>query len=222
MNLEQNIDGAVEQLTEAVNKIDNMEVVSVDFMEQLIEETKAKRPKGRLLSKKDFHYQLISIFYEGKAAKRSGVPYMKHIDEGLKILAHELDADKVTQQAFCIHPIVQDSESLKWFMTSSNMGRCHELALVLAMEYRSKANAYLCRPRTDRFTPEDLPAITIPEVKQMLIADKIQNYSDFLTHHYGAHERSKELDNYFETWLVHLGVEPRMFKEIRYNQIDRN
>ena len=31
-------------------------------------------------------YLMISEYYEGKFAERSGVPYMNHIDEGLSLI----------------------------------------------------------------------------------------------------------------------------------------
>jgi len=39
------------------------------------------------------------------------------------------------------------------------------------------------------------------EVKQMLIADRAQNYKDFMLHHCGKHERSGELYKYFNNWF---------------------
>ena len=35
----------------------------------------------------------------------------------------------------------------------------------------------------------------------MLIADKVQNYKDFLLYHKNTHERSDELDEYFNSWF---------------------
>ena len=46
----------------------------------------------------------------------------------------------------------------------------------------------------------------LKEVRQMLIADKVQNYADFLTYHAHTHSRSKELDFYFKHWLAQLDV----------------
>lgn len=40
----------------------------------------------------------------------------------------------------------------------------------------------------------------------MLTADKVQNYKDFMTHHYGKHDRSEELHYYFHTWFEELEV----------------
>ena len=40
----------------------------------------------------------------------------------------------------------------------------------------------------------------------MLVADKIQNYTDFARFHRGSHPRSTALDHYFRLWLERLGV----------------
>ena len=45
-----------------------------------------------------------------------------------------------------------------------------------------------------------------PELRAMLIADKVQNKKDFQLYHQGTHERSKELSEYFDDWLELLGV----------------
>jgi hypothetical protein len=114
--------------------------------------------------------------------------------------------------AYCLHPLVQNFTDLE-----ANLAKiCREellnpRALILAMEYRNKANRYLCTPNTDdigvsiaRLMVGDL----LPEVRHMLIADKVQNNKDFMLHHYGKHERSEELKNYFEQWFEILGVSP--------------
>jgi hypothetical protein len=38
------------------------------------------------------------------------------------------------------------------------------------------------------------------------IADKIQNYKDFMLYHYGKHKRSNELYTYFHNWFKLLDV----------------
>jgi len=39
------------------------------------------------------------------------------------------------------------------------------------------------------------------------VADKIQNYKDFLIYHQKTHARSKELNEYFQNWLKKLDVD---------------
>ena len=48
----------------------------------------------------------------------------------------------------------------------------------------------------------------------MLKADKIQNYKDFRKYHLGTHEKSAELEQYFEEWLAALNVSKERFLEI--------
>ena len=38
----------------------------------------------------------------------------------------------------------------------------------------------------------------------MLLADKLQNRKDFRLYHLGKHERTKELDHYFDLWIDYL------------------
>lgn len=150
-----------------------------------------------------FHeYNMIRSAYGDQRAKRSGVPLINHIDEGLVVLDH-LNASTVTQKAWCLHPLVQMDDDVHNVMS---MTECDPIAVGLAIEYRSKANAYLCRPETDHYTLSDLPTLPLVEVKNMLIADKVQNQKDFLTYHYGTHPRSVQLCRYFQTWMEFLKV----------------
>jgi len=79
--------------------------------------------------------------------------------------------------------------------------------MALAMEYRSVANAYLS-PMGDR-EPAQIRLSPIEAVNDMLRADKIQNYRDFLRYHDGTHPRSAALHRYFRAWLTRLGIGDR-------------
>ncbi len=46
----------------------------------------------------------------------------------------------------------------------------------------------------------------LPEVNQMLIADKIQNRKDFELYHQKTHPRNQELQLYFRNWLEKSGI----------------
>lgn len=54
-------------------------------------------------------YRLISEYYSDKVAKRSNVPLMNHIDEGIDILI-SIGACQDTIDAYCIHPILQSDD----------------------------------------------------------------------------------------------------------------
>lgn len=161
-------------------------------------------------------FEAIAAFYGDKKAQRSRVPLINHIKEGLRVL----DAIKSTQaakDAFCLHPLFQADDDL-----AANLQRVGEFSpyvIALAMEYRNQANAALSdRVILRRDTPEWVgpPASPGPlaEVRDMLIADKVQNYADFLLYHEDTHARSAELDLYFRHWLQVLGINP-----IRYGML---
>ena len=143
-------------------------------------------------------YAAINEFYGKQTADRSGLSLMRHIDDGLHILTLN-GASDTAKAAFCLHPLIQNSEvvDVSWSPAYS-----------LACEYRDKANAYLCRPDTDWVSSVDDVQSIVGEMtddcRAMLIADKRQNYGDFIAAHYGKHSRSKELDRYFRLWIAYL------------------
>ena len=146
-------------------------------------------------------YKLIELHYKDRVAKRSQVPLINHINEGLVVLS-AIDATDAAKRAFCIHPLFQADEDLEenYYLASSFEPR----VLMLAMEYRSVANEYL----SDKVNTEQKIRLSpLKEVNQMLVADKVQNYKDFLTYHHGTHERSDELSVYFDKWLNRLEID---------------
>lgn len=144
-------------------------------------------------------YQQISDHYRGKFAKRSGLPYMKHIDEGLAILASLGVTDDDVFRAWCLHPILQVDESFGALAHPEDLTLSPRV-MMLAMEYRAVANAYL-RPHGIRAV-RDIQLSPLEEVNNMLRADKIQNYRDAREHH----NEDKTLHAYFSSWLRALGV----------------
>jgi GNAT superfamily N-acetyltransferase len=148
-------------------------------------------------------YRAIAAHYGARTARRSGVPLVHHIDEGLAILAGRGAGDRA-MRAFCLHPLVQADDAL-----AAAYPRLAELTadpqvLALALEYRHIANATLShRPIAG---PGDIPLSPLAEVNEMLVADKIQNRKDFLRHHRASHPRADALDRYFRLWLERLGV----------------
>lgn len=160
--------------------------------------------------------ETIERFYAGRSAVRSGLPYMNHVVEGLRVLDW-IDASRDAKRAFCLHPLVQADDDLRQRCTPGDPFPIDSLTpssrvLALAMEYRSVANGYLSAhgPRT----PQQIRLSPLPEVNAMLVADKVQNYKDFLAHH-EAHPRAADLDAYFRAWLERLGVTLETFEAYR-------
>lgn len=150
--------------------------------------------------KATMEYKLIEKHYEGKRARRSGVPLINHINEGLIVLA-EIGSSVDAMRAFCLHPLVQSDEALTENYYISKYVSPYNMMLV--MEYRSVANDFL----SDRVLEVNSPRLSpLIEVNQMLIADKVQNYKDFVRYHKSTHPRSTELELYFSKWLMALGV----------------
>ncbi|MGI9571562.1 MAG: hypothetical protein ACR2PH_17895 [Desulfobulbia bacterium] len=149
-------------------------------------------------------YQLIADYYGTRTAERSGVELMQHIIEGLAILKAQ-DASMVTMKAYCIHPLLQgDTEYFTNFHSIFN--NADPDSIMLAVEYRRCANAYLCKPHTDDWyddwpTKEGVVNLVCKEVALMLLADKVQNMKDFMLYHYHTHERADELLRYFAAWI---------------------
>lgn len=145
-------------------------------------------------------YLIIKGYYAEQRAKRSNVLLMAHIEEGLAILDC-LGSSSLAKKAFCLHPIVQNDIDID--LTWSE-------AYPLADDYRNAANHYLCRPETDWIkTVGDLHKHFegfnfTRDLNDMLLADKIQNRKDFRMYHLGKHERSDELEAYFNLWIEWL------------------
>jgi hypothetical protein len=156
-------------------------------------------------------YRAIADFYGIRTARRSGVVLLRHIDEGLAILAC-IAATEAAGRAFCLHPLVQADADL-----AAHAHRLRELSddayvLALAFEYRNIANATLST-RTIA-SAADIPLSPLADVNAMLVADKVQNRKDFIAHHRATHPRANELDRYFALWLERLGVSETRYAEL--------
>ena len=105
----------------------------------------------------------VSQFYGDRVTRRSMVPLMHHIDEGLAVLATS-DAKDAAMRAFCLHPLLQDDAGLV-----AAYARLTELTdsvqvIALAMEYRRVANN--CSHRRAIRTVDDLELSPLREVNQ--------------------------------------------------------
>ena len=147
-------------------------------------------------------YRAIAEFYGDRTAERSRVPLINHIHDGLVVM-DQLNASLDSMRAWCLHPLFQADRDLSH--TVHKFGPFWEFSphcIVLAMEYRYRANAWLSdkvtksvwqgRSAVDRMHPDvEVSGLPTPgdleEVWHMLIADKVQNCKDFVTHHKGKH-----------------------------------
>lgn len=159
----------------------------------------------------DFYYKVIYDYYKDQRAKRSKVPYINHIDEGM-VLCEHLGYGHSVQKAFCLHPLFQSDEAIQWSYQQEFVNIIEPQILLLVMEYRNKANAYLSYKE---LTVDQIELSPIPEVNQMLVVDKVQNRKDFEVYHFGKHERSAQLDVYFRNWLTKLGVSEDQYQELK-------
>lgn len=171
-------------------------------------------------------YRAISDHYGVRRAERSQVPLINHIHEGIVIIG-ALDGmlpdgrrfgERSAAAGYCLHPLFQNDNDLLTVGQRYAHGVHRPSMVMYAMEYRWRANNWLSDKvgigdygLQFRDTPDAGP---MPEVRAMLIADKVQNYKDFLAHHKGKHVRSAELDLYFEVWLEQLGIDEPTFKKL--------
>ena len=155
-------------------------------------------------------YKLIQQHYGDGKARRSGVYFMNHIDEGLAVLNWR-GASEEAKKAFCLHPIFQSDEDL---------ARSHEVDLtgidpkvvVNAMEYRSVANEYLSRRVIGSIN--EIRLSPLADVNAMLVADKVQNRKDFERFHQ-EHSRHDALAEYFRNWMRKLGVSEGEYEDFK-------
>lgn len=144
---------------------------------------------------------LISKYYQGKIAQRSGVPYINHITEGLEVLK-VLGGSERSKAVFCLHPLLQNDKD---FDENKGLITAHPLLdWDLVLEYREFANDYLSHRKISSIQEIRLPRTRC--VRYALMADKIQNYKDFMLYHYKVHPRSDELYEYFHNWFKALGL----------------
>jgi len=166
--------------------------------------------------KDSLEYKLISAHYGTCFAKRSRVPLINHINEGLIVL-DRIGATEQAKRAFCLHPLLQHDFDLdkNYYMVSNT---CDARVVMLAMEYRSVANEFL----SDKINSgNEIRLSPLYEVNDMLAADKVQNYKDFLKYHFGTHPRSDDLIRYFDKWLKRLGITDEDHRRLS-NIIDDN
>jgi hypothetical protein len=164
-------------------------------------------------------FKAVKIFYGEKKAKRSQVPLIKHICEGLIIL-DAIGASKDAMKAYCLHPLFQTDKELsvegaKFIKTFT----VNPEVLMNVLEYRYQANSWLSEKvqfdYTDALVLNGKPTPgPLVDVRDMLIADKVQNRKDFLIYHAESHPRWKELDIYFKEWLKVLNISEAKYESL--------
>ncbi len=148
-------------------------------------------------------YKYIESIYGNEKAKRSQVYLINHIDEGLLVLKG-IGASIDAMKAYCLHPVIQEDSSLDKNFEDILSSNFSPKVLSLSFEYRNIANAYLSNRNISSI--EEIKLSPLKDVNDMLIADKIQNYKDFVLYHKGSHPRSLELDEYFNNWFIKLNL----------------
>lgn len=156
-------------------------------------------------------YQAVRAFYGDRRAKRTGLPYINHINEALLILEWR-NAPEVARRAYCLHPLFQGDDALVQ-TAQSDLAQFDPLALVLAVEYRAIANSHLSRD--DPAMGARIKLSPLAAVNEMLVADKIQNRKDFELHFQGDAARTAELRAYFSNWLSRLGIEETVYEQFK-------
>lgn len=151
-------------------------------------------------------YYAIRSYYGSDRAKRSNLPYMSHIDEGIYLL-QQLDSRPCVLNAFALHPLYQGDKDFKRQKNWNYNGR----AIALAMEYRHVANNHLS------FHDPKVPVLSpLKKVNKMLIADKIQNCKDFELYLEGRDDvpNSDRLREYFHReWFPALKITETYYAE---------
>lgn len=160
------------------------------------------------------HLDIIKKFYGDSRAKRSGIPLINHIIEGLDILQY-LNASDMVKSAWCIHPIIQSDNDLIRELNRKMLHTADSSAILLAVEYRNIANSFLSRHVgntqlssiqlhvNDRLR-EILNTTHSETVRLMLIADKVQNFKDFIKQPPHTYHNADELNRYFRIWLYRI------------------
>lgn len=156
-------------------------------------------------------YKLIESLYQDDCAKRSGVYFMNHIDEGLYIL-NKIGAAHTAKLGYILHPVFQEDAYYK-NVSKYLLTEIDPLVIINAVEYRHIANDYLSHRRISGI--DEIKLSVIQDVNEMLIADKIQNRKDFEIYHKGIHERSKELTEYFANWMAKLNISEDAYQELK-------
>lgn len=155
---------------------------------------------------------MISEFYGNRKTTRSGAFLMNHIHEGLWVLK-QIGATENAMKAYCLHPLFQSDSDLKTTFETYDLSLFSSKVVAPALECRSVANEYLSKRKIS--SVEDIRLSPLKDVNDMLIADKVQNYKDFLKYHSKTHPRAKELDQYFRNWFLKFKIDFELLEALK-------
>lgn len=156
-------------------------------------------------------FQQISRYYGATTTKRTKLPWINHIIEGV-VLIHQLNGSEPAADAFCWHPLIQSDDT--YLETLAEIQRYYNLntsgdALINALGYRDAANRWLRGVVTKDNQPKKHP---LEDVNIMLMADKIQNRKDFEANEkLFSVEDASSLHYYFDCWFTTLGITPEIY-----------
>lgn len=161
------------------------------------------------------YFGAIQAAYNGRKARKSGLPYIKHIAEGLALLQQEFNAGWAVQAAWCLHPLYQDPYYLPKMMDpeyvrSIGMPAVDPGVAALVVDYIQHANEYLPPHVYSRWPVK--PKWGWTEV--LLKVDKVQNRMDFENQHYAPSEWKSILTLYFDHWFEVLGITPDEYQRL--------
>lgn len=174
-----------------------------------------------------YSYIAISSLYNNKKARRTQIPYMKHIDDGVKILQHLGVTDPEVYDAWLLHPLIQTMSinQVEAFLSSYGLPPLHSgvslNTIALAKQYADVANSFLPNVVDQNLHHTFNIYIACPKLKALLIADKVQNYVDFCMSSdmgYFDEEPDDYVPNrmeYFNMWLGRLDIDESNFEPLR-------
>lgn len=160
--------------------------------------------------------EFIFSVYGNKRAKRSSVPLINHILEGyiiLNLLGLSVDD---TEQAYALHPVFQSGKAndliaLTEYTQNRNTNIITANTVLNAQTYAIIANSLLYTEfASGGLVPSELYRSKI--VKNMLIADKVQNYKDFRLYH--KTHKNQDLADYFKYWLESMSMSIEAFEQL--------
>jgi len=167
-------------------------------------------------------FNIIKSFYGERTTMRfPAIPLISHINEGLIILDN-IGASNTAMAAFCIHPLLQDDDQNIITMKSGLLNDVPAEVIITAMHYRAVANEHL-NIHNQKSAGREYPDHAwicqqlecYPDVRDMLIADKVQNKHSMLK--FRTNDSTPNFDylvRYFNIWLTDLGVDQEMYDKL--------